>query len=175
MIRSNFCFHIGQTAAERRHAYYLDEHVRDSILEENLALECSSPLHNHMATNNLVVNNVFVNHGDLRLSFYRCAGQRLERNLLWASGKIEVFGPEAVEVWTNNIFYSQANQVTAVPLHDYAPTAPALLRQPGVLIGRDPKVQVRGDGAILWPKHSGTTRIKPFDVRHSGRTAGAND
>ena len=175
LIRSNFCFHIGQTAAERRHAYYLDEHVRDSILEENLALECSSPLHNHMATNNLVVNNVFVNHGDLRLSFYRCAGQRLERNLLWASGKIEVFGPEAVEVWTNNIFYSQANQVTAIPLHDYAPTAPAPLRQPGVLIGRDPKVQVRRDGAILWPKHSGTTRIKPFDVRHSGRTAGAND
>ena len=83
----------------------------DSRLEGNLAVQCPSPRHNHMATNNVIVHNVFVHRGDLRLSFYRCAEHRLERNLIWAEGQIEVFRPEAVSVWDRNLFYSGTGTV----------------------------------------------------------------
>ena len=171
LIRSNFCFRIGQGAAERRHAYYMDEHVRDSILEANLALDCPSPLHNHMATNNAIVNNVFVNHGDLRLSFYRCAQHRLERNVVWAAGKIEVFGPTAVALWTNNIFYSQTGKILAVPLSDYTPGEPARLDAGVGIIVTDPGIKVGQDGAITWPRDCPARQwaIQPFEVREDSR------
>ncbi|HTL55046.1 MAG TPA: right-handed parallel beta-helix repeat-containing protein [Candidatus Limnocylindrales bacterium] len=167
LIRSNFCFRIGQTAAERRHAYYMDEHVRDCRLEMNLALDCASPLHNHMATNNTIVNNVFVNHGDLRLSFFRCAHHRLERNVIWASGKIEVFGPQAIDLWTNNICYSRTGQCLAVSLNDYTPIDPAPLKANGIFTQADPGIQVKEDGAVTWPKNSFARQlsIRPFQLR----------
>ena len=174
LIRANFCGEIGQSGGDRRHAYYLDEHARDSRLEGNLAVQCPSPLHNHMATNNVMVNNVFVHRGDLRLSFYRCAGHRLERNLIWAEGKIEVFRPEAVTVWDRNLFYSGTGTVLGYPVQQYSPGPAVPLRIEGVLITPVPWPVSRGQGTVRWSKASpaGRLSIQPIDVAGNGRDAG---
>jgi hypothetical protein len=171
LIRANCCLQIGESPADRRHAYYMDEHVRYSRLERNLAIDCPSPLHNHMATNNAIVNNVFINHGDLRLSFFRCADHRLERNLVWATGKIEVFRPEAVSVWTNNLFFSQSATVLGYPVENYSPGTAFRLSPVGMFTGPDPELTIRPNGCVTWPKSSIAHRlgILPVDACEAGR------
>jgi hypothetical protein len=173
LIRSNICLNIGRSIAERRHAYYMDEHVRESRLEGNLAFDCPSPLHNHLATNNAIVNNIFIRHGDVRLAFYRCAGHRMERNLVWASGTIEVFRPEAVSVWTNNLFYSETGSVLGYPVAEYSPGEPKVLSIQGIETGEDPRLRVDKTGRVAWDKSSPAERIaiRPLDLRTSGKPA----
>jgi hypothetical protein len=174
LIRGNFCLNIGNSATERRHAYYMDEHVRDSRLEGNLAIHCPSPLHNHMATNNAIVNNIFVHDGDVRLAFYRCADHALERNLVWTKGKIEVFRPEAVSTWSNNLFYSRSGIVLGYPVNNYSAGEPKPLDLPGVSLGPDPQLTVDEQGKISWPAQApeNTLGTLPLDVSSAGAHAG---
>jgi hypothetical protein len=169
LVRSNLCLHIGQVSAERRHAYYMDEHVRDARLEKNLAIDCPSPLHNHLATNNAIVNNIFMYQGDLRIAFYRCADHRMERNFIWAAGTIEVYRAEAVSVWTNNLFFSGAGKLLAVPVQEYSPGTPKPLVAPGIFT-EGAEVDVDNEGRVTWNHDSPQTRlgIEPLDLRSAG-------
>lgn len=174
LIRGNFCRDIGNSPTERRHGYYMDEHVRGSRLEGNLAMNCPSPLHNHMATNNTIVNNIFIHDGDVRLAFYRCAEHSLDRNLIWAKGKIEVFRPEAVSTWSNNLFYSRSGLVLGYPVNNYAAGEPKPLDRLGVSLGPDPQLTVLKDGKVSWPAGAPESAlgILPLDVSSAGAHAG---
>ena len=181
LIRANVCRKIGDAAhtdgdlgdmkagGGRRHAYYMDELMRQSRLEGNLAVQCPSPLHNHIASDNAIVNNVFLHDGDLRLSFYRCDTHRLERNLVMAQGKIEIYGPEAVSAWTNNLFFSKAGTVVGFPLKGgYTPQAPAPLRISGVLTSEDPQASATADGWVEWPTNALPARLGISPPAHVG-------
>jgi hypothetical protein len=87
--------------------------------------------------------------------FGASTAHRLERNLVVAAGKIEVYWPEAVSVWTNNLFFSEAGTIVGVPLQKgYSPGTPAPLEVPGVLMNEDPQVQFTGGGFVEWPAGS---------------------
>ena len=83
-------------------AYYLDEGARDCIVEQNVSIGVARPTHNHIATNIIIRDNVFICEGDMSLSFQRSANCTLENNTLVAPGNIKVSPPNAVTVWKGN-------------------------------------------------------------------------
>ncbi|HYG33736.1 MAG TPA: right-handed parallel beta-helix repeat-containing protein, partial [Clostridia bacterium] len=174
IVRGNHCRDIGNSTTDRRHAYYLDEMVRNTIVEGNLAVNCPVPLHNHIASDNRIIGNVFIHDGEMRLAFYRCDRHELDRNLVVANGKIEVYRPEAVTHWNKNLFFSRSGEILGYPVERYSAGSPQPLRLPGVELGPDPRVKEVAEGTIVWPKDSPATRlgISQLDVRSAGRDAG---
>ena len=85
------------------HAYYLDERCADCRVEGNLAVDTASPVHNHMGRNCVHRNNVFLDRGDMTLSWIRCRDFVFRDNILQAGGSI-VFRmePEALSLLTGN-------------------------------------------------------------------------
>jgi hypothetical protein len=177
LIRANLCRSIGDSPTDRRHAYYMDEMVRHCRLEGNLAVQCPSPLHNHLASDNEIVNNVFVEDGDLRLAFYRCENYRLLGNLVLAKGKIEVFRPEAVQIWKDNLFVSEEGSVLAFSVAEYSPGLPRPLRVNGIHVSTRPEVEAIWADRIAWPIESlpGRFGIQPLDLSRAGRNAGPQE
>ena len=61
-MRHNLVYGIRPKAGHRlRIAYYLDELTRDWVVEQNVALDCNFPNHNHMCGDHLYKENIFVN------------------------------------------------------------------------------------------------------------------
>lgn len=103
-------------------AYYLDEQCADCLVEHNIALNVDRPSNNHMATNNTIRANVFINQGNLLLTFPRCQGYSLQGNVLYATGTITFLGINNVATWSNNVAYAGARKVDGVVLERYVPT-----------------------------------------------------
>jgi len=120
VLRGNFARDIVDTGGYGASAYYLDERSTNCIVEKNLSLGVARPSHNHMATNNVIRENIFIAEHDLTLTFPRCVGFALEKNVFYAGGKISIENPAAVSRWTENIFYSGANRVEQIALKAYS-------------------------------------------------------
>ena len=120
ILRRNFAHDIIDTGGYGASAYYLDEQSEDCVVEENISVNVARPSHNHMATNNIIRNNVFISSGDMRLSFPRCSGYRLERNVLYSGGAIIFEGVNNVASWSTNLVYSKTGKIDSVTLKDYA-------------------------------------------------------
>ena len=76
------------TSGRVAHAYYLDEQSEDCLVENNLAVDTASPIHNHMGRSCTHRHNVFIDRGDMQLSWCRCRDFVFQGNLLLAAGKI---------------------------------------------------------------------------------------
>jgi hypothetical protein len=50
-------------------SYYLDEGARDCLIEHNVSVGVTRPMHNHIATNTIIRDNVFISEGETMLSF----------------------------------------------------------------------------------------------------------
>lgn len=61
-MRHNLVYGIQPKKGHRlRIAYYLDELTRDWVVEQNVALDCNFPNHNHLCGDHLYKENIFVN------------------------------------------------------------------------------------------------------------------
>jgi hypothetical protein len=83
-------------------AYYLDEGARDCLVERNVSVGVERPTHNHIATNTVIRDNVFICDGDMTLSFQRSRGCVVEDNTFFTPGKLTVSPPSAVKLWKGN-------------------------------------------------------------------------
>lgn len=94
------------------HAYYLDEQSEDCLVERNLAVDTASPIHNHMSRNCTHRGNVFIDKGDMALTWPRCRGFTFRDNILLAGGKI-IFqaDPQAISVLAGNVIHSGTGAV----------------------------------------------------------------
>ena len=101
-------------AGKRAHGFYIDELGEGFLVEDNLAVNCAWPVHMHMATANTLRNNIFLNDGEIQLTFPRCHGFVLDRNVIVAGGPIQVENPEGVSAWTNNLILSRAGRYDQV-------------------------------------------------------------
>lgn len=119
IIRGNVARDIPDTGGYGSSAYYLDERSRRCAVEGNLSVGVARPLHMHMATNNVVRNNVFLAEGDARLTFPRCEEFLLEGNVLYATGAIRVENVEAVTLWRRNLFFSGAGRLQWIRQENY--------------------------------------------------------
>lgn len=82
IIRGNIV--RGSRGAGPAHAYYMDEHAENCIVEKNLAINTAWPTHNHMTINSTIRNNVFIDEGAQTLTFPRSIGMTFEKNILVA-------------------------------------------------------------------------------------------
>ena len=150
---SDFIRDIVDTGGYGASAYYLDERSENCVVEGNLSVNVVRPSHNHMAKNNTIRNNVFINDGDLRLTWPRSSGYRFEKNILWAKGKILLENREGITQLTGNIFFSEQGTVECRKLDRYAGTGTYAMQpedgnkhvDPRLLRYREGKVEIAAD------------------------------
>lgn len=115
VVRGNYIHDIIDTGGYGASAYYLDEQAENCTVEDNLSVRINRPSHNHMAKNNTIRRNLFVVEGDAQLTFPRSTDFTLEKNVIYATGKIVLSNPAAVKTWANNMVFSGKGQVEGVP------------------------------------------------------------
>lgn len=155
-VRGNVVREIADTGGYGASAYYLDEQAQGCLVERNLAEWVGWPSHNHMAKGNTIRGNVFLTKGDAKLTFPRSTDFALERNVIYATGKIVVHNPGAVKAFTDNIFFSEKGQVEGVPAE---------------AIKTDPLFMNLAGGDYRFKSESPALRlgVQPIDVSAAGR------
>lgn len=133
----------------RAHAYYLDEFSENCEVAENLAVDMGWPLHNHMGQNNRIWGNVLISHGDVHVTFPRSSGFSMERNVIYAGGKIVLDGINAIVELADNVFYSKIGDVVGIEQEIYTPGGPivSLRLNPDAQIGQE--YPLKSGGGIL--------------------------
>jgi hypothetical protein len=170
VLRGNLARDITDLGGYGASAYYLDERSTGCVVENNVSLRVNWPTHNHMATNNIIRNNIFVVPGDAKLTFPRSTDFTLERNVIFATGKIRVEGVNGVTNWVKNLFYSESGRYECVTLNQYSPTATATNPPPNTLT-ENPRLQdpARGDYRLRPDSPAHRLGIQPVDVSKAGR------
>jgi hypothetical protein len=87
-------------------SYYLDEGSHDCTVENNVSIGVARPVHNHIARNSIIRNNVFIAEGDMTLSFQSSAKFSFINNTLITMGKIKITSPNAITLWKENKIFS---------------------------------------------------------------------
>jgi len=172
-LRSNYAYDIVDTGGYGASAYYLDEQCEGCVVENNIALNVARPSHNHMATNNVIRNNVFISKGDMRLTFPRCAEYRLEHNILYSTGTLTFEGINNIVSWSKNLVYSKTGKVEGITLKEYsaAGTVPGVS---GDTVVGDPQFQAMDHLDLRYGRQSPAVElgIKPLDASMAGRVSG---
>jgi hypothetical protein len=101
-------------------AYYLDEQCEKCIVEDNLAVDTRWPSHNHMARENIIRGNTFVDREGSLLTWMRCEDFVFERNVVYAGGPIELKGTNVLRRMPNNVFFSRTGEVRGEAVKEYA-------------------------------------------------------
>jgi hypothetical protein len=170
VLRGNFVRDVAEVGpGYAASAYYLDEQAEDCVVEKNLAVNVTTPSHNHMAKHNLLRSNVFLNDGDLRLAFARCEDFTLDGNVIVAQGGLYVRGPQAVTAWTNNILHSATNRLLGEWLDDYQVREQRPLELPAGNDTSDPGLKVDDSGRVAVPPPATLpAAIASFNVSDAG-------
>ena len=140
-------------------AYYLDEGAEDCIVERNVSVGVERPVHNHIARNLIIRDNVFLVDGDMTLSFQRSAKCAFEGNTLFVPGKITVGQPSAIQSWKNNVVFRNAQDLQGAPqaftIDGAMPRVPPPQRKSwaavAARVGKPPTL----DGEIGWDEWPG--------------------
>jgi hypothetical protein len=113
VIRGNIVRDIPEGKAA--HAYYIDELGHGILIENNVAINCSWPMHVHLAHDNTFRNNLFVAEKDCKLTFPRSRNITIEKTAIVAGGTIRVQHGGAVSDWDRNVFFSRAGRYHGLP------------------------------------------------------------
>lgn len=170
ILRGNYIHDIIDTGGYGASAYYLDEQSEGCLVEGNLSVNVMRPSHNHMATGNTIRNNVFINEGDLRLTWPRSSDYRFEKNILWATGRIVFDNREGITTLAGNVLYSIAGQVECKKLDQYAQTGAYEMQPEAANVLADPKLTAYRDGKVEFAPDSPARAmgIEPIDVSGAG-------
>lgn len=111
VVRHNLV--VGPECKQKQSAYYIDEQGADCLLEKNIAFHSAFPSHNHMARGCILRNNVFHSDGKMKLTFPKCSGFTMEKNILYAEGAISFTntGLGIITAMPNNIFFSKSGML----------------------------------------------------------------
>lgn len=113
IIRGNIARDIQQSdeSGSVKNTIYLDELSEGWLIEGNMVLNCDHPTLNHIASNNIIRNNIFVSDSFLKMNIIRCKEYTVEKNIIYAKGKIIFYGnPDAINDFSNNILYSLTDE-----------------------------------------------------------------
>lgn len=170
VLRGNFIRDIIDTGGYGASAYYLDERSEGCVVEGNLSLRVVRPSHNHMAKNNTIRNNVFVNDGDLVLTFPKSSEYTVEKNVLSAGGKISFENPDGIAELKGNILFSKAGKIEGRKLRDYAQIGMGDYEVGQKNSTADPLLRGVEMGRIAYGETSpaGRLGLEPIDVSMAG-------
>jgi hypothetical protein len=171
VLRGNFIRDIVDTGGYGASAYYLDERSENCLVEGNLSIGIARPSHNHMAKRNTIRNNVFICDADARLTFPKSSDYTVEKNIVYAKGKIVLENPDAITALRNNVLFSEAGIVQARKLKNYSQSGTYQLKADSGNLLDDPLVLEFKAGVVKFDPDSPTVKlgIKPIDVSHAGR------
>jgi len=110
-IRGNLVRNIGFGNGGGASAFYLDEQCEGCVVENNASVDVTLAVQNHIARDNLIRNNVFVASGDVKLGFTGSSNYTLEKNIVYARGKISILNIAAIGTWSKNVLYSQSGVI----------------------------------------------------------------
>jgi len=168
VLRGNFIRDIVDTGGYGASAYYLDERSEGCVVEGNLSLRVVRPSHNHMAKNNTIRRNVFVNDGDLVLTFPKSSGYKVEGNVLSAGGKISIQNPDGIDVLKGNVLFSKTGKIEARKMRDYAETGTGDYDVGSENLTSDPRLVGVETGFILFDDPSSARELHIYPINVSG-------
>lgn len=171
VLRDNFIRDIVDTGGYGASAYYLDERSENCLVEGNLSVGIVRPSHNHMAKKNTIRNNIFISDADARLTFPKSSDYTVEKNVVWAKGKIVLENPDAITKLQNNVLFSEDGLVQARKLENYSPSGTYQLKEEMGNLLVDPLIIEFKAGIIKFDPMSqaGKLGIEPIDVSRAGR------
>jgi hypothetical protein len=173
-VRGNVIRDIQEAAGTEnlKNAIYLDEMCEGWQIEGNLVINCTQPEFNHIASNNILKNNVFLSDGPIILNFRRCDRFVLEKNILLAKGKIVLQGnKEAIVRFTDNIFYSASGEYEEHYMERYELREITPLKEQEGIKRADPLI-INTDACVYSFREDSPAwglGILPVDVRTAGR------
>ncbi len=170
ILRGNYIYDIIDTGGYGASAYYLDERSEGCVVEGNLSVNVVRPSHNHMAKGNTIRNNVFVNEGDMRLTWPKSSDYRFEKNILWAKGKITFQNREGITTLAGNVLFSGEGKIECNKLNQYTQTGTYEMTPEGSNVQADPKLIAYRDGKVELAADSPARAmgIEPIDVSDAG-------
>jgi hypothetical protein len=169
ILRGNLARDFADTGGYGASAYYLDERSTKCVVENNVSRRVNWPSHNHMATNNIIRNNLFIVEGDAKITFPRSSGYTVERNVVYATGTIRFEGFNAVTNWSNNLFYSGKDRIECVPLREYSAGGTVTNPPPNSVLADPLFVDLAKDDYRFRPDSPAVKLdIQPVDVSHVG-------
>lgn len=134
-------------------SYYLDENSQESIVERNVSIGVEHPIHNHIARNCIIRDNVFMSEANMMLSFERSSGGTFQGNTLFAPGSITINQPGAIKLWADNVVFRNGVDKGGAPqpfvISDTMPPSPAPARRRTVVVERVSQPPAL-DGEMRW-------------------------
>ncbi len=176
ILRGNYIRDIIDTGGYGASAYYLDERSEDCLVEGNLSVGIIRPSHNHMAKRNTIRNNVFISDTDARLTFPKSSDYTVEKNIIFAKGKIIFENPDAITALRNNVLFSKTGFVEARKLKNYSRSGSYQIEAEAGNLFVDPLIVEFKTGVVKFAPDSraGELGIKPIDVGSAGRRTRKN-
>ncbi|NOX54961.1 MAG: hypothetical protein GXP27_11105, partial [Planctomycetes bacterium] len=170
ILRGNYVRDIVDTGGYGASAYYLDEQAVDCLVEGNLSVRVARPVQNHMARRNTIRGNVFVADGDLVLSFPKSSDYCVEKNVVVASGKIQITNPGAISKASDNILFSKSGVVEQVVMDQYRKVKTQPIASGTRWLLADPKMVHYENGKVRYAPGSVVQRlaIPSIDVTGAG-------
>ena len=171
VLKGNFIRDIIDTGGYGASAYYLDERSENCLVEGNLSVGIARPSHNHMAKRNTIRNNVFISDADARLTFPKSSDYTVEKNIVYAKGKIVLENPDAITALRNNVLFSKEGIVQGRKLKNYSQSGTYQLKADSGNLLDDPLVLEFKAGIVKFGPDSpaGKLGIEPIDVSRAGR------
>lgn len=171
ILRNNLVRDIRDAGHSGSSAYYLDELTSGALVENNISMGVSRPVHCHMAENNTFRNNIFIADGSARITLPKCKELVFEKNILIADGPISIVNFDAITRFEDNILFSRTNQVTKVMLKKYKQVGSMSLSEGGSNRQMDPGLLSSVDGNVVFRPGAlaGKMGIQPVDGEHAGR------
>ena len=91
-------------------AFYFDEGSSMGLVESNKTFGVALPIHNHMARNITVRDNVFTStNTDIRVSYARCRYGKVLDNVFVTDKQVVISNPLALSEWKGNVRVSPKN------------------------------------------------------------------
>jgi len=171
VVRGNFVSDVTDPTGKQRPAYYLDEQAEGCLVEGNLALNVPVLLNNHMARNNTVRGNVFIAEGDGKITFWNSSNYRLEKNVIFAKGKLLFLKHNAITGMPNNVFFSGTGVVEGEKMERYKPLGREPIQPRDGTVIADPMFDKIEGGIVTFRPDSPALKlgIQPLDVSNAGR------
>jgi hypothetical protein len=172
VLRGNLARDFADSGGYGASAYYLDEQCSGCVVEGNVSLRVNWPSQNHMATNNIIRDNLFVVEGDAKLAFARSTGYTFARNVIYATGSIRFEGTNAVSNWADNVLFSGKGRIECVALDRYS-TISTVTNAPPNCVVADPEFVDRARGDFHYRAGSPALKLglRVVDVSRAGRLA----
>jgi hypothetical protein len=169
VLRGNLARDITDYGGYGASAYYLDEQCSGCMVEGNVSLRVNWPSQNHMATNNIIRDNLFVVEGDAKIAFARSTGYTFARNVFYATGKICFEGTNAVAIWADNLLFSGKGRFECVTLDNYSEVGTMTNAPPNSVVA-DPEFVNRTRGDFRYRTDSPALKLglRPVDISRVG-------